>query len=50
MIDEDDFLRVTTQRLVFADAIEAGLASTSGDAAGPRRLHRLLRRPAPRLR
>ncbi|WP_159841684.1 winged helix-turn-helix transcriptional regulator [Nocardia sp. CY41] len=44
------FLRLTSQELTLAEAIESGQASATGDSAALRRLRNLFRLPSPRTR
>ncbi|MEU5539960.1 winged helix-turn-helix transcriptional regulator [Streptomyces sp. NPDC020362] len=49
-ISQEAFLRLTSQDLSFAEAIETGAASSSGDEGALRRLRGLFRLPAPHAR
>ncbi|GGN85054.1 transcriptional regulator [Actinoplanes lobatus] len=49
-ITADAFVRLTGQGLTFADAVESGAASASGDGEALRRLTGLFRLPPPRTR
>ncbi|MGW5129053.1 winged helix-turn-helix transcriptional regulator [Streptomyces sp. NPDC004069] len=49
-ISQDAFLRLTGQDLTFAEAIESGVASASGDSEALRSLRGLFRLPPPRAR
>jgi putative sterol carrier protein len=49
-MSKDAFLRMTGQGLTYAEAIETGAATASGDGEALRRLNDLFRLPPPRTR